>query len=416
MTKSVRCLYPELAPLLLLMVALTVPRAYALDVEDARFHGFISQRLTTTTGNNNFFGDTSGELSVDYTEIGAGASWRPLPHWLLSGQAIMRRGGKSEGNGIEADYLYVAYTPLESETGHLSAKLGKIKVPYGLYNDLRDTPMTRPGILAPQSIYLDSLRQLNQAANGVHVEAERMLGEEMVTLRLSQIRPNVCSENTYWSFLGDRTLFPGNLESNDHEAFAGQLAFERAGGKARVMLSYAQGIVHYQTASTDDPWREGELDFKFTALSLQWNGERLSLSGERARNAFHSRFDGVLPVWSIDHRDIGYSWYLQGQWRFAPRWEALLRYDVNAIDQNDPDGEGYAAMNPGQAAWARYAKDWTLGLRYRLDRHWQFAGELHRIEGTNWLPPADNLTNGRWNASNASRNWNLIMFQATYQF
>lgn len=398
--------------LALLLVITTLAQAEEIDL---RFQGFVSQRLTTTSGGNQFFGDTAGNLSADYTEVGAGVSWRPLPQWMLSGQAIYRRGGESEENRVEPDYYYLAYTPWESESGRIMMKLGKIKVPYGLYNDMRDTPMTRPGILAPQSIYLDSLRQLNQAAAGMHLEVEHALGKDLLTLRLSQIKPNVSSDNTYWAFLGNRTIFPGELASPDHKAFAGQLTYDHDGGHLRAMLSHAQGIADYRPGVAD-AWSGGRLDFKFTALSLQWNGEKVSISAERARNRFLSGFTSMIPGGDVDNRDVGYSWYVQGEWRFAPRWEALLRHDVNCIDEEDPDGSRYAAANPGGAAWSRYARDWTLGLRYRLDRQWMLATELHRVDGTNWLPPADNLSQGTWDSRNTSRRWNMLLLQATYQF
>jgi hypothetical protein len=382
---------------------------------DFRFQGFANQRLTSTTGNNNFFGDTHGKLSADYSELGAGVSWRPTPKWQLSGQGIFRRGGESEKDRLEPDYYYAAYTPLESEAGHLTLKLGKIKVPYGLYNDMRDTPMTRPGILAPQSIYVDSLRQLNQAAPGVHVEAERTLGDNALTLRLSQIKPNVSGDNTYWAFLGDRNTFKGGLYSHSDEAFAGQLAFDHDGGRVRALISHAQGIARYRPGNPDN-WTDGRLDFGFTALSLQWNGEQVSLSAERARNDFRGRFNSSIAApLNQDNHAAGHSWYLQAQWRFAPRWESLLRYDVNQMDDGDPDGSQFQAAT-GQAAWLRYAKDWTVGLRYRLDRQWLLAAELHHVNGINWLPPADNLSNGQWNPANTSPRWNLFLLQATYQF
>ncbi len=413
MTKYVR--YPSanrVLGLALLLTATSLARAEEIDI---RFQGFASQRLTATSGGNHFFGDTAGNLSADYTEIGAGVSWRPLPQWLFSGQAIYRRGGESEKNRVEPDYYYVAYTPWESEAGRIMMKLGKIKVPYGLYNDMRDTPMTRPGILAPQSIYLDSLRQLNQAAAGMHLEAERALGNDLVTLHLSQIKPNVSSDNTYWSFLGNRTVFPGELSSPDNKAFAGQLAYDHDGGHLRALISHAQGIADYRPGVAD-VWSGGRLDFKFTALSLQWNGETVSLSAERARNRFLSAFAALAPGGDVNSQDVGYSWYVQGEWRFAPRWEALLRYDVNCIDEDDPDGSRFAAANPGRAAWSRYARDWTVGLRYRLDRQWMLATELHHVDGTNWLPPADNLSHGNWDSRSTSRRWNMLLLQATYQF
>jgi hypothetical protein len=399
-----------------LLIVGSLTSAWADDNGSLRTQGFVNQRLSESSNGNNFFGDTSGRLSSDFTEIGGGVSWRPFSRWLLAGQAIYRRGGRSEADRLETDYGYAAYTPLASEAGHVTVKLGKIKVPYGLYNELRDNPMTRPGILAPQSIYLDSLRHLNQSAIGLHLEAESMLGDDSYTLRLSQIKPDVSGENTAWSLLGNRSApfgFQGTLHTRDNEAYASQLAYDHDGGKLRALVSHAQGKAHYQPGG-GDLWSGGEFNFAFSALSLQWNGEQVSLSSELARNDFHRHFDSaILPT--ADSRDIGTSCYAQAQWRFAPRWEGLLRYDVNITDNHDPDGSVFQAST-GQPAWLRFAKDWTLGARYRPDHHWLLAGEVHRVHGAVWLPPVDNLSNGQYLPANTSPWWNLFLLQATYQF
>lgn len=415
MTKSVCCRFADSLALLVLACALTGLPAWAEET-DWRFHGFASQRLTATSGQNNFFGDTRDGLSADYTEIGMGFSWVPDSRFQLSGQAIYRRGGDSEEGKIEADYLFLAYKPFNSEFADLTLKLGKIKVPYGLYNELRDTPMTRPSILPPQSIYLDSLRQFNQSAYGLHLDLAKEIGQDVVSLHYSQIKPNVEGDNAYWSFLGGNALFNGSLYSKYNEASAAQLAYDHDGGKLRALLSYAAGPAHYRPRAGDF-WSRGRFDFSFTALSLQWNEEHFSLSWEKARNIFRTRFDSaVFFIPDIVGKNVGSSEYLQAEWHISPKWSGLLRYDTSYINKHDRDGEEYAAANPGKPAWSRYAKDWTLGVHYHHDEHWLFAAEFHHVHGTSWLPPADNLTGGAWIPGNTSERWNMFLFQATYQF
>lgn len=384
---------------------------------DWRFYGFASQRLTLTSGNNNFFGDTSGRLSADYSEVGAGFSWRPHTQWLLSGQAIYRRGGASEEGKIEPDYLFLGYTPLASNTGNLTVKLGKIKVPFGLYNASRDTPMTRPGILPPQSIYLDSLRQFNQSAFGLHLDLDQDWRDETFTLRYSQIKPDVSGDNAYWSFVGNRTLFNGDLSSRYKEASAGQLGIAHDGGRLRALLSHVSGPLYYRPGA-GDLWSGGRFDFSFTALSLQWNTAQLSLSWEKSRNIFKNRFTSASPPFppDVSAKNVGASEYLQAEWRFAPRWIGLLRYDTNYLDKHDRDGTDFAAANPGLPAWSRFARDWTLGVRYHADEHWLLAAEFHRVHGISWLPPADNRINGAWSPGSTAEHWNMLLLQATYMF
>jgi hypothetical protein len=413
MTKFARFLFADLAGLLILAAAAPVRPACAQET-DWRFHGFASQRLTATSGNNNFFGRTSDGLSADYSEIGAGFSWRPHTRFLLAGQAIYRRGGESEEGKVEPDYLFLAYTPITSDSGNVTLRLGKIKVPYGLYNELRDTPMTRPGILPPQSIYLDSLRQFNQSAYGLHIDMERGWGDDTLALRFSQIKPNVDGDNAYWSFLGDDALFKGTLHSRNNDATTAQLAYDHDGGKLRALISHAAGPAYYRPGA-GDLWSDGRLDISFTALSLQLNGERLSLSWEKSRNIFKNRFDSAF-VPDVSGKNLGVSEYLQAEWHFSPHWSGLLRYDTTYLDQDDRDGTDYAANNPGKPAWSRFTKDWTLGVHYHKDEHWLLAAEFHRVHGVSWLPPADNLTGGSWIPGNTSERWNMLLLQATYQF
>ncbi len=396
------------------LLAILVAGSARADADDLSLHGFASQRLTHSNHGNQFFGETSDRISADYSEVGAGFFWRPHSQWQLSGQAIYRRGGDSEPGRVEPDYLYAAYTPLDSEQGKVAIKLGKIKVAYGLYNEMRDTPMTRPGILPPQSIYLDSLRQFNQSALGIHLEAERTFGRDTLALRLSQIEPDFASENTFWAMLGDHQLFTGGLHARSNQAMAAQLAYDRDGGSLRALLSHARGAGHYRPGSGDN-WTAGRLDFAFSALSLQWNGQDVSLSGELSRNDIRAQFTsaGFLP--DTARQDVGSSWYGQAQWRFTPGWEALLRYDVVYSDDNDQDGARYATVT-GRPAWTRFAKDWTLGVRYRPNKNWLLAGEWHEVDGSLWLPPADNLDVGPWTGSGTAPRWHLILLQATYQF
>jgi len=53
----------------------------------------------------------------------------------------------------------------------------------------------------------------------------------------------------------------------------------------------------------------------------------------------------------------------------------LARLIFAAADNDAPDGTAYAAdsLNGGHPAWSRFAKDWTIGSRHRLDDHWLFA-------------------------------------------
>ncbi len=94
----------------------------------------------------------------------------------------------------------------------------------------------------------------------------------------------------------------------------------------------------------------------------------------------------------------------------APQWEALLRYDAYYADKNDRDGQLFAAATrlPG---FTRYAKDWTVGLRFDVTPQFMLRAEVHRVDGTGFLAAQDNP-----NPQALRRYWDNFMLQASFRF
>jgi hypothetical protein len=108
----------------------------------------------------------------------------------------------------------------------------------------------------------------------------------------------------------------------------------------------------------------------------------------------------------------GENYYIQGSYRFSEHWEALLRYDVQYLNKNDKNGKKFAASNPlGLPAYSQFSKDWTAGLNWNITPQFSLRTEFHRVHGISWLPPLDNP-----NFNEASRNWDLFLFLASYRF
>ena len=130
-----------------------------------RIQGFAAQTLISST-NNNFFGESRDAVSTDFTEIGLQGFWLPLDALQLSGQILYRQAGESDQEGLRLDYAQADWRFYQNDSTQLGVRLGKVKIPYGLYNETRDVPFTRPSILLPQAIYLDHSRSVLIAAPG----------------------------------------------------------------------------------------------------------------------------------------------------------------------------------------------------------------------------------------------------------
>lgn len=150
--------------LLALYVLLHVIPAAAQELGDGvQAHGFVSQSLVYTS-DNNVGGDSDDGIASELRELGANLSWRVHPDWLISAQALARWAGSSDEGDLRLDYGFVDHTLYSNGEDQLGIRIGKIKNPYGFYNTTRDVAHTRPGILLPQAVYIDELRNTFLAA------------------------------------------------------------------------------------------------------------------------------------------------------------------------------------------------------------------------------------------------------------
>ncbi len=374
--------------------------ASALELgEDVQVHGFLSQ-AAAISDRNNVGGDSADGVALDLRELGANLSWRPDPDWLVSAQALMRWAGRTDEGDLRLDYGFVDRTLLSGED-RLGVQLGKIKNPYGLYNTTRDVAHTRPGILMPQSIYWDRIRDVVLAAPGVSVYGEHNRTPASLSWQASVLRPEV--ENTeveYVTYLND---MPGRLEGKT--SWLGQVMLELDHDRWRLGLSLGEMAMRY-TPGAVDFWQAGATRFRPVVLSLEHHREQWSYAAEYAETQVRSRDYG--PFFRFPDNTTSQAYYLQATWRFQPRWQSYARYDVLHVSKSDKRGSMFE-NETGLPAHLAYSKDLTLGLRYDLDRAWSFAMEVHRVRGAAALARRDN-------PGTPHKNWNLLLLQAAYRF
>ena len=126
---------------------------------DLQIHGFASQAYIYTS-DNDVFGNSDDNGSFGFTEIGINALLRPLPRLQLSAQGLSRRAGQGTSATPRLDFAVADYRLFSQDTNQFGIRVGRLKNPFGFYNDTRDVPFTRPSILLPQSIYFDRIRNV----------------------------------------------------------------------------------------------------------------------------------------------------------------------------------------------------------------------------------------------------------------
>lgn len=387
---------------LLLGGLLTTTAASADGLVDPRYHiqGFAAQALIGST-NNNFFGDSKDSISTGFTEAGLHGYWQPFDALRLSGQILYRQAGESDEEGLRLDYAQADWQFYRTETTQQGLKFGKVKLPYGLYNETRDVPFTRPSILLPQSIYIDNSRDLLVAAPGVVLHGSTVQDYGAFDYSLGWVRPNFDSEAVEYVVLGVNR--PGNLEGK--ETIGARLRWETP-TDTTLMLTYADASADYQPGSPDN-LRAGKFEYRNVLASFQQRFDTLTLTAEYGEP--HSKLSGFGP-WLPDTSRVAQTYYFQGEWRFHPAWELMLRYESLYRNKDDKSGQQFQAAT-GLPAHSMFTKDWALGLRWDVTPSWMLRAEYHHVDGTGWLPGLDNPS-----FAAREQRWNMWLLQAAYRF
>jgi hypothetical protein len=395
---------PGLRPVLALalyLLATDALRAELVWPETLQFHGFASQAAISTTGNN-FFGTTKNSIDFDFRELGINSSWQALPDLQLSLQLVSRWAGKTDDGKPRIDYGFADYSFISDADDLWGIRLGRIMTPLGFYNTTRDVPFTRPSIFLPQSIYFDANRNLSLSADGAYFYGEHRTDAGDFSVQAGAGLPRTTDPDL--KLVLSRGA-PGNV--GGELSWLGRLLYERDGGNLRLALTAGQVNAEFDPKIPIPSFGVGSWRFEPFILSAQYNSEHWSLTGEYALR--RSRFEG-FGVLQPDMSFTGESYYLQATYRFNPTWEGLLRYDNLVWDRQDPSGSKWQATT-GLPAYSRFAKDWTIGLRWDIAPPIMLRAEFHHVNGTGWL---SNLENP--NPFETKQHWNLFALLVSFRF
>ncbi len=373
--------------------------------EGFQVHGFLSQGYFLTT-NNNLFGSSERGGSLDFTEIGVNASWVPRPNLQLAVQFLSRRVGEASEGEPDLDFGLLDYTALSTAERRVGVRLGRVRLPFGLFNEIRDVAFARSSILLPQSVYLDRSRDFALSGDGAMFYGEQRSPWGNVVLELGPFLPRVADEETEFAFLGND--FPGELDNR--WAFIGRLIYETPEQALRLAVTGASVETGYRPRF--DPSNDlgpGKDLFEPVVFSAQYNAEHWTLTGEYARRPLKD--EGFSsPFLDFDLDIVGESYYIEGLYRLADDWQMVLRYDVLFTNVDDRDGTE-AKARFGIPAHTQFSKDWTFGVRYDITPSLMVRAEYHNLYGTFFLFPQDNP-----DVFATDKKWDLFALLFAYRF
>lgn len=406
---SRRLLALALAAVLYLSLLLVTARSAAqtngitVDPLGLQIHGFASQGFFVSTGNNYLTESTNG--SFELSEVGVNLT-QPLTHDLRLGMQLFAHNFGNLGNyDVKADWFYIDYR----YTDWLGLRAGRVKLPFGLYNEVSDIDAARVPVLLPGSIYPVSNRDYLLAQTGAELYGYIDLhGAGAFDYRL------------YGGmiFIDDIASSDANFHLTDVSipyVVGGRLMYETPLDGLRVGASV-------QALRLDI---DAQIDPAFV-VALQM----MDKLDPDSTGALHAEVPGLLWIGSIEY--LGYDWQVALEYS---RWILDVETNTPALFEPENVSERMYALvayrilswlQPGvyYSLWfpnikksregaANRQHDLSLTLRFDINDHWLVKLEGHYIDGTSGLEPALNDGETR---DEMQRRWMLFFAKTTAYF
>ena len=135
-------------------------------------HGFVSQGFIKSTGNNYLGWTKRAQGSVKFTEVGINFTTQPTERLRIGTQLFARELGPMGNYNAKVDWLMLDYRWRD----WLGIRAGRVKLPFGLYNDTSDIDSARVPVLLPSSVYPVTNRDFYLAQSGFEIYGYVPLG------------------------------------------------------------------------------------------------------------------------------------------------------------------------------------------------------------------------------------------------
>jgi len=362
----------RLPTILALMFALAPASADSLKLN---INGFIAQGVAMSSHYDAIGNSTSG--SADLHDAGFTFSYAPYPKVFIAAQTLARRFGTVDDGELRLDFLSIDYQPLSTLEHRMGARIGRLKKPMGFYNESRDVIFTRPGILMPNSVYIEGqgLRDILFASDGGQLYGSHSFGSARLDWKLSAGLDSD-ADDLVDQFAGKNR----SLELTDYLAQQLMVEWGQSGVRA--------GITHFSLGldglfTLDDQVIRSDSDIDYWVASLQWNGRLYSVTAEYGlrNDRFRLNTADGFPVTDSDSYAEGF--YIQVDRRLELPVTVFARFDWNVADRSDRDGSDYAAEAPDERhKHSQFARDYVVGMRWMPNTNWGVFAEYHYYDGT----------------------------------
>ncbi|MBN1382385.1 MAG: hypothetical protein JXA41_11965 [Deltaproteobacteria bacterium] len=388
---------------------------YALTADSlggVEIHGFVSQGYLKSHSYN-YLANDSKKGSFQFNEMGVNFSKQVTDNLRIGIQFFSRDLGDAANNKISLDWAYGDYHFKD----WLGIRVGKIKIPFGLYNETRDMDMLRTCIVLPQGIYNDLLRDVLIAMQGAGAYGTIPL-HKAGSLEYQAMAGviNLDKDNGIGKYVESK--FYGSLDVlddfNTDTSYAASLRWNTPldGLALKVTtLKYDYDLpVEMSFLGTTIETSVGIKNF-LMVYSAEYLLNDLTLAAEYSTTELETSF--TLPIYGrITSETKGESYYAMGSYRFKEWLEVGAYYMERYPDKHDKKGHslkqssGYGYNFPEYLAWL---KDTALFIRFDVNDYFLFKVEGHYLDGVETVMFGDN-------PNFKDKSWYYFAAKATFSF
>lgn len=374
--------------------------AYAITPE-FELKAFIAQDYVHTSHNPYATGETLDDGSFDFREAGLNLNWNMASKLRFNTQVLAREEGEMIDDNFTLDLALLDYNFLQTMSQDGGIRLGRVKTPYGFYNDSRDLPSARPGVFLP-SIYFNNIRSLMLSTDGINLYD---------TLELEQ---GTLSLDVYY---GQRQLDDKTLEykylAQDYDGVDFK-RLDKTGLKIKFEpvniqgLSLAYSLLNIESGITPAPValdsfivNKFELQTIHHLLSIQYRFDNVVLTAEGMQAKTHVKYRFTPNLRTVPEYLDSEGYYLQAEWAISSALSALIRYE-----------EYTPYTDPRYKAGSNYSSNsYNLAVRWNLNPSWMIQAQYGQHEGNADLP----IYPGLGDVSNLGKSWDIFALQISYQ-
>ncbi|HEY4058862.1 MAG TPA: hypothetical protein VGM39_19745 [Kofleriaceae bacterium] len=350
-----------------------------------QLHGFVSQGALWST-DNNFLANTE-RGSLEFTEAAIAVTKQIDPNLRVGFQLFARDLGPVGNYNAKFDWFSIDYRWRD----WLGVRVGRNKLPYGLYNDTSDIDAAHTVILLPQSVYSISSRDFLLAETGVELYGYKRLGN------LGALDYRAYGGTIYLTLQGS----PGvSVDAVDVPWIAGgRVMWETPLAGLRVGASFlageidadlTQSMIHLDYELHDKQW----------ITSVEYSVEPFLFAAEVGRGYSETKVLQFPPGMN-DAKVTGEYGYAMAAYRALPWLQPTLYYAISYPDVTKHTGR------------ESHRYDGAAAVRFDITPSWILKLEAHAMRGTAGLDPA--LNDGVQPAGLANK-WYLLAAKTTVYF